>query len=69
MKNIPLKPDGEKTPVTNENKREYVQLAAQNRLVTSIKDQIDHLLLGFFEVIPKDLITIVRSHHSLPTYC
>ncbi|KZO98855.1 hypothetical protein CALVIDRAFT_495662 [Calocera viscosa TUFC12733] len=61
MKMIPLKPEGDKIPVTNENKREYVQLAAQHRLVTSIKDQIDHLLLGFFEIIPKDLITIFNE--------
>ncbi|KZT62066.1 hypothetical protein CALCODRAFT_514427 [Calocera cornea HHB12733] len=61
MKMIPLKPDGDKIPVTNENKREYVQLAAQHRLVTSIKDQIEHLLLGFFEIIPKDLITIFNE--------
>jgi len=61
MKMIPLKPDGDKIQVTNENKREYVQLAAQHRLVTSIKDQIEHLLLGFFEIIPKDLITIFNE--------
>lgn len=48
-------------PVTQENKREFVQLSAQYRLYSSIKDQIESLLAGFYEIIPKDLITIVRS--------
>lgn len=55
-------------PVTQENKREFVQLSAQWRLYTSIKDQIEALLSGFYEIIPKDMITIVsrpfKSHFS-----
>lgn len=47
--------------MTQENKREFVQLSAQYRLLTSINDQIDALLSGFYEVIPKDLIAIVSS--------
>ena len=46
-------------PVTQENKREFVQLSAQYRLYSSIKEQIESLLGGFYEIIPKDLITIV----------
>ena len=49
-------------PVTNENKREFVQLSAQYRLYSSIKSQIEALSAGFYEIIPKDMITIV----SLP---
>ena len=56
---MPLKEGGETLPVTQENKREFVQLSAQYRLYSSIKDQIEHLLTGFYEIIPKDLITIV----------
>jgi E3 ubiquitin-protein ligase HUWE1 len=56
---VPLKEKGEVTQVTQENKREYVQLSAQYRLYSSIKDQIESLLGGFYEIIPKDLITIV----------
>lgn len=56
---VPLKEKGESTQVTQENKREYVQLSAQYRLYSSIKDQIESLLGGFYEIIPKDLITIV----------
>lgn len=57
---IPLKEGGEHIAVTNENKREFVQLSASYRLYSSIKDQIESLLSGFYEIIPKDLITIVR---------
>jgi E3 ubiquitin-protein ligase HUWE1 len=45
--------------VTLENRREFVQLSAQYRLYTSIKDQLENLLSGFYEIIPKDLIAIV----------
>lgn len=45
--------------MTQENKREFVQLSAQYRLYSSIKEQIEALLAGFYEIIPKDLIQIV----------
>lgn len=57
---MPLKQGGESIAVTQENKREFVQLSAQYRLYSSIKDQIENLSRGFYEIIPKDLITIVR---------
>jgi E3 ubiquitin-protein ligase HUWE1 len=56
---IELKEGGSSIPVTQDNKREFVQLSAQYRLLTSIKDQIDALLGGFYEIIPKELIAIV----------
>ncbi|KXN90585.1 E3 ubiquitin-protein ligase ptr1, partial [Leucoagaricus sp. SymC.cos] len=58
---VPLKENGEAIPVTQENKREFVQLSAQYRLYSSIKDQIENLLNGFYEIIPKDLITIFNE--------
>lgn len=60
MKVIPLKENGANITVTNENKREFVQLSAQHRLYNSIKDQIEALLSGFYDIIPKELISIVR---------
>jgi E3 ubiquitin-protein ligase HUWE1 len=60
-KSVPLKENGVTTAVTQENKREYVQLSAEYRLVKSIKAQIDALLGGFYEIIPKELIAIVRE--------
>lgn len=58
---VELKEGGPTIPVTQENKREFVQLSAQYRLYSSIKEQIEQLLVGFYEIIPKDLITIVRA--------
>ena len=58
---IDLKPGGATMPVTQENKREFVQLSAQYRLYSSIKEQIEALLTGFYEIIPKDLIQIVSA--------
>ena len=40
-------------------------LSAQYRLYSSIKDQIESLLTGFYETIPKDLIQIVSAYHSM----
>ena len=64
---IELKEGGSSTPVTQDNKREFVQLSAQYRLLTSIKDQIDALLGGFYEIIPKDLVAIVSCCFDVPT--
>ncbi|KAI5889571.1 uncharacterized protein SCHCODRAFT_02751097 [Schizophyllum commune H4-8] len=58
---VPLKEGGETLPVTNENKREFVQLSAQYRLYSSIKSQIEALSEGFYEIIPKDMITIFNE--------
>ena len=52
-------PDGDKRPVTLENRREFVQLSAQYQLYESIKEQLEALLGGFYEIIPNDLVTIV----------
>ncbi|TFK44714.1 hypothetical protein BDQ12DRAFT_730740 [Crucibulum laeve] len=58
---VPLKEGGESIPVTQENKREFVQLSAQYRLYSSIEKQIENFSNGFYEIIPKDLITIFNE--------
>ncbi|KAH0589501.1 hypothetical protein H2248_005243 [Termitomyces sp. 'cryptogamus'] len=58
---VPLKGGGESISVTQENKREFVQLSAQYRLYSSIEKQIESLSSGFYEIIPKDLITIFNE--------
>ena len=58
---IELKEGGATIPVTQENKREFVQLSAQYRLYSSIKEQIEALSTGFYEIIPKDLVNIVSA--------
>ncbi|KAF8625408.1 hypothetical protein AX15_005373 [Amanita polypyramis BW_CC] len=58
---VPLKPGGESIQVTQENRREYVQLSAQYRLFSSIKEQIESLSEGFYEIVPKELIIIFNE--------
>ena len=59
-----MKEGGASIPVTQENKKEFVQLSANYRLYSSIKEQIESLVAGFYEIIPKDLVSIV-SHLAL----
>ncbi|KAG6372317.1 hypothetical protein JVT61DRAFT_7757 [Boletus reticuloceps] len=58
---FPLKPEGETIPITLENRREFVQLSANFRLYSSISEQIENLVAGFYEIIPKELITIFNE--------
>ena len=60
-----MKEGGASIPVTQENKKEFVQLSANYRLYSSIKEQIESLVAGFYEIIPKDLIQIVSTRPSL----
>ena len=47
--------------MTEANKREYVQLACQMKMTGSIRAQIKSFLEGFYEVIPKELISIFNE--------
>ncbi|KAL1945966.1 hypothetical protein VTO73DRAFT_1968 [Trametes versicolor] len=58
---VELKEGGATIPVTQENKKEFVQLSANYRLYSSIKEQIEALLTGFYEIIPKDLGSIFNE--------
>ncbi|GMM34684.1 E3 ubiquitin-protein ligase [Saccharomycopsis crataegensis] len=55
---VDLIPGGRDIPVTEENKQEYVKKVVEYRLQVSVKDQLDSFLEGFFQIIPKDLISI-----------
>jgi E3 ubiquitin-protein ligase HUWE1 len=57
---VDLKPNGRNIAVTDDNKDEYIQLIAEYRLTTSIKEQLDAFLEGFYEIVPKEHIAIVR---------
>ena len=56
-----LKPNGRNIPIVEENKREYVQLACQMKMTSSIRAQIKSFLEGFYEIIPKKLISIFNE--------
>lgn len=53
-----LKPGGADIAVTDENKEEYLQLRLRHRLLDSIKPQLENLLIGIYEVIPADLLSV-----------
>ena len=55
---VDLKPGGSNIPVTEENKREYVDLAVHYRIVGRIKEQFGAFIDGFFEVVTKSLIAV-----------
>ena len=56
-----LKENGKDIAVTESNKREYVQLACQMKMTGSIRSQIKSFLEGFYEIIPKHLISIFNE--------
>ena len=56
-----MKTNGRNIAVTEANKREYVQLACQMKMTGSIRTQIKSFLEGFYEIIPKDLISIFNE--------
>ncbi len=56
--------NGRNIPVTNENKNEYIEKLAFFKLYKCIQKQIDAFLEGFYELIPKDLISIF-NHKEL----
>lgn len=55
---IDLKPDGRNIPVTEENKHEYVKLVVEYRLLSSVREQMDHFLQGFHDIVSSELISI-----------
>jgi E3 ubiquitin-protein ligase HUWE1 len=55
---VDLVPGGRNLPVTDDNKLDYVQLVAQQRMTTGIRSQIDAFLRGFYELVPPELICI-----------
>jgi len=50
--------NGRNIPVTNDNKKEYIQNVSFFKLYTSIKEQVDAFLNGFYDCIPRKLISI-----------
>ena len=55
---VDLIPDGRNVPVTEENKREYVQKLVEYRLTTSVTEQLEDFVKGFHDIIPAELVAI-----------
>jgi len=53
-----LKPNGRNIEVTNENKREYVELMVKWRIQKRVEEQFKAFKEGFNELIPQDLINV-----------
>ena len=51
-----LKPGGAKIPVTDKNKMEYIDLYVKWRLTFGTEEQMAQLLVGFHEVISRELL-------------
>ena len=47
--------------VTNENKREYAQLAAREKMTTSIREAVEAFQRGMWEVVPLPLLRIFTN--------
>ncbi|KAF8969807.1 ubiquitin-protein ligase [Flammula alnicola] len=58
MVTIELKPGGADVPVTEENKKEYVESVVEYRISKRVKEQFEAFMSGFSELIPQDLITV-----------
>uniref|UniRef100_A0A8C7YSK1 HECT-type E3 ubiquitin transferase n=1 Tax=Oryzias sinensis TaxID=183150 RepID=A0A8C7YSK1_9TELE len=55
---VDLKPSGSELVVTNDNKKEYIDLVIQWRFVNRVQKQMNAFLEGFTELIQIDLIKI-----------
>jgi len=53
-----LKPQGAECPVLNSNKEEYLLLRLRNRMLDSVKPQLEALLRGLYDVVPPDLLSV-----------
>ncbi|EGO23806.1 hypothetical protein SERLADRAFT_439115 [Serpula lacrymans var. lacrymans S7.9] len=55
---VELKPGGADIPVTEDNKKEYVEAVVLYRTMTRVKEQFDAFSEGFKELIPQELIDV-----------
>lgn len=55
---IDLIPHGDQIPVTENNKRDYVQLMTEYLLTKGITEQLNSFVEGLYEIIPSSLLAI-----------
>ena len=61
---VDLIPNGRNIPVTDENKKQYIQEKLKWVMVTSISEQLAALIQGIFSVVPKELLSVF-DHQEL----
>jgi len=59
--NVPLRPGGEKTPVTNENRQEFVDLYVRHLLDVAVTRQFEPFKRGFFTVCAGNALSLFRA--------
>jgi len=59
-----LLPNGRNIPVTEDRKHEYVRLVCQEKMTGAIRKQLKSFLEGFYEIIPKRLISIFNEQET-----
>ncbi|KAJ6559140.1 hypothetical protein DFH09DRAFT_1364911 [Mycena vulgaris] len=55
---IELKPEGGDVPVTEDNKKEYVDAVVSYRISRRVKSQFDAFMEGLLELIPSELLNV-----------
>lgn len=58
MVTIELKPGGADVPVTEDNKKEYVEHVVEYRISKRVQEQFEAFCSGFNELIPQELINV-----------
>ena len=66
QKSVPLCPGGQRMPVTQRNKHEYVRLYVEYILTTSIAKQFDPMKRGFYHVCGGNALSLFR-HEEVET--
>lgn len=62
QKLVELKPGGSQIPVTESNKKEYLDLFAQYRLASSVKQEIEAFAKGLNEMVPDSLLSVFDEY-------
>jgi E3 ubiquitin-protein ligase NEDD4 len=55
---VDLKPGGRDVEVTNENKKEYVELITEWKIQKCVEEQFKAFMDGFNELVPEDLVNV-----------
>lgn len=58
IKSVELWPGGADIPVTEANKKEYVEAVVEYRITKRVQEQSQAFRTGFFEIIPPELIDV-----------
>ncbi|KAG7393302.1 hypothetical protein PHYBOEH_006144 [Phytophthora boehmeriae] len=53
-----LKPGGKDIPVTDANKEEYLMLLLKHKMFGGVREQLEALLQGLYDVLPRTLLTV-----------